>query len=208
MVARRRIPVVEAPVALDTLLAQARACRVCEAQLPHGPRPVLQASASARVLIVGQAPGARVHDSGVPWDDKSGERLRAWMGIDAARFYDATQVAIIPSGLCYPGKAASGDRPPRPECAPRWLHPLRAQLHEVRLTLAVGQYAQREILGRAAGADLTATVRDWRRFAPACFPLPHPSPRNVAWFKANPWFEAEVLPALRAAVAQALAHER
>jgi uracil-DNA glycosylase len=197
---RRTIPLTP----LDALLAEVRACRVCEAQLPLGPRPVLQAGAGARVLVIGQAPGAKVHASGVPWDDRSGERLREWMGIDAATFYDPQRIALIPMGLCYPGRGASGDLPPRRECAPLWLERLLAELPAVRLTLLVGQYAQRHRLGAEMGGSLSAAVRDWRRFGDARLPLPHPSPRNVAWFKANPWFDAELLPVLRERVARAL----
>lgn len=189
--------------ALDALLREIRACTRCASALPLGPRPVVQAGASARLLIVGQAPGAKVHASGIPWDDASGRRLRDWLGVHADVFYDPARVAIVPMGFCYPGKRGSGDAPPRPECAPAWHAPLRAQLPHVRLTLAVGAYAQRALLGDAA-RDLTANVRGWRAFAPHLLPLPHPSPRNVAWFRANPWFEADVLPALRARVAAVL----
>lgn len=189
---------------LDTLLHEIRACRLCEAVLPRGPRPVLQASASATLLIVGQAPGTRVHESGVPWSDASGRRLRDWLGVDEATFYDAARVAILPMGLCYPGRAGSGDAPPRPECRRTWHPRLMPVLPEVRLTLLIGQYAQAHFLGARRGATLTQTVRDWRAFLPAFLPLPHPSPRNVAWFKANPWFEDDVLPALRLRVRQVL----
>ena len=192
--------VVEVHRTLDELLVAVRACRACAAQLPLGPRPVLQAGTSARILIVGQAPGARVHASGVPWDDRSGERLRGWMGIDAQRFYDRSSVAIVPMGLCYPGRAASGDLPPRRECAPLWLDRLLAQLPRIELTLLVGAYAQAHFLGRAGHASVTTTTRNWRSHLPRVLPLPHPSPRNVAWFKANPWFDDELLPALRQSV--------
>jgi uracil-DNA glycosylase len=186
--------------ALDSLLATVRACRVCEAHLPLGPRPVLQAGATARILVVGQAPGAKVHASGVPWDDRSGERLRDWMGIDAQVFYDEATVAIVPMGLCYPGRGASGDLPPRRECAPLWLDRLLAQLPCIELTLLVGQYAQAHFLRGTGHLSVTATTRDWRAHAPRVIPLPHPSPRNVAWFKANPWFDDELLPVLRHSV--------
>ena len=182
---------------LDLLLREVRACRACEAVLPLGPRPVLQAGASARILIVGQAPGARVHASGVPWDDRSGERLRTWMGIDAPRFYDPSLVAIVPMGLCYPGRAASGDLPPRRECAPLWLDRLLANLPHLELTLLVGAHAQAHFLRSAGHRSVTATTRHWRTHAPGVVPLPHPSPRNVAWFQANVWFEDELLPVLR-----------
>lgn len=189
---------------LDTLLREIRACTICAPMLPHAPRPVLAAAAEARILLIGQAPGARVHASGVPWSDASGTRLRAWLGVDDATFYDATKFAIVPMGFCFPGRGASGDLPPRPECAARWHDALLAQLRDVKLTLLVGQYAQRFGLGDAFGPTLTDTLLRWREFGPQVMPLPHPSPRNVAWFNRNPWFDAEVLPTLRERVAAAL----
>jgi uracil-DNA glycosylase len=189
---------------LDALLGEIRACRLCETELPLGPRPVLRASTTARLLIVGQAPGARVHASGVPWDDASGRRLRDWLQLDVDTFYDAARVAIVPMGFCYPGRAGSGDAPPRPECRATWHGRLLPMLPSVRLTLLIGQYAQAYVLGPRREATLTDTVRAWRRYAPDVVPLPHPSPRNVGWFKANPWFEGEMLPMLRASTAQAL----
>jgi len=191
---------IELSPSLDSLLETVRACRACEAHLPLGPRPVLQACATARILIVGQAPGARVHASGVPWDDRSGERLRDWMGIDAETFYDRACVAIVPMGFCYPGHAASGDLPPRHECAQLWLDRLLARLPRIEVTLLVGRYAQAHFLRGAGYTSVTATTRDWRAHAPRVIPLPHPSPRNIAWFKANPWFDDELLPVLRSAV--------
>ena len=190
---------------LDALLREIRACRLCEAHLPHGARPVLQAACGARLLVVGQAPGARVHASGVPWDDPSGRRLRDWLGLDADRFYDASRVALVPMGFCYPGKAGSGDAPPRVECRATWHPRLLPLLPGVQLTLLVGLHAQAHVLGAARKASLTATMRAWRDYLPAYLPLPHPSPRNVAWFKANPWFEGEVLPELRERVAALVA---
>jgi len=189
---------------LDDLLRAVRACRVCEAHLPLGPRPVLQVHSDARILIVGQAPGAKVHASGIAWDDRSGERLRDWMRIDAADFYDPHRVAIVPMGLCYPGRAASGDLPPRRECAPLWHDRLFAQMPNIELTLLVGAYAQRHFLRGAGHASVTATTREWRSLAPRVIALPHPSPRNLAWFIANPWFESELLPVLRRSVRRAL----
>lgn len=189
------------------LLARIGACTHCQAVLPHGCRPVLQAGPRARLLIVGQAPGARVHASGVPFDDASGQRLRDWLGIDRATFHDPQQVAIVPMGFCYPGSGRNGDLPPRPECAPLWHRQLLPRLAGVRLRLAVGQYAQAALPGNGGGPTLTQTVRDWRRhLAGGVLPLPHPSPRNRPWLARNPWFEAELLPALRAEVARALAH--
>ena len=193
-----------APETLDGLLKEVRACRVCAAYLPLGPRPVLQAGAAARILIVGQAPGAKVHASGIPWSDKSGERLRSWMGIDTSTFYDERKVAIMPMGFCYPGRAASGDLPPRRECAPLWHARLLARMPRIELTLLVGAYAQAHFLRDVGHLSVTATTRDWRAHAPRIIPLPHPSPRNVAWFLRNPWFEAELLPNLRCQVRKAL----
>jgi uracil-DNA glycosylase len=194
------------PSALDHLLAEIRSCTLCTAQLPLGPRPVLQASATARLLIVSQAPGRKVHASGVPFDDVSGERLRGWLGIDRTAFYDARRVAIVPRGFCFPGTGRSGDLPPRPECAALWHPQLMPRLRGVRLTLAIGQYAQTGLLGKRRGASLTNTVRAWREhLAAGVLPLPHPSPRNQAWPMRNPWFEAELLPELRTRVAELMA---
>ena len=188
---------------LGPLLAEIRACRACVAHLPFGPRPVLQAHADARILIVGQAPGARVHASGIPWDDASGKRLREWLDVDSQVCYDVTTFAIVPMGFCYPGRGKGGDNPPRPECAPLWLDRLLAQLPAIRLTLLIGQYAQQRFLGAARKPSLTDTVRAWRDYGPAVLPLPHPSPRNQGWLRHNPWFDLDVLPELRARVAAA-----
>ena len=186
---------------LERVLRDARACRVCAADLPLGPRPVARARATARLLIVGQAPGTRVHESGVPWNDPSGERLRAWLGMDKEAFYDQDRVAIVPMGFCYPGQnPRGGDNPPRPECAPLWHPPLLALLPAVELTLLVGLYAQRRYLGTRRQRNLTETVRVWSDYGPDNLPLPHPSWRNTAWLKRNPWFEAELVPELRARV--------
>jgi len=185
---------------LETLLLAVRACRACAQHLPLGPRPVLRASETARILIVGQAPGTRVHATGIPWDDPSGERLRAWMGVGEDVFYDEAQVAIIPMGYCYPGRGKGGDLPPRRECAELWLHALLSQLPRIELTLLIGQHAQRYFLGRDRKASLTETTREWQAYAPQYFPLPHPSPRNTPWFKRNPWFEQRLLPVLRARI--------
>lgn len=191
---------------LDSLLAKIRDCRICEAHLPLGPRPVLQASSTSRLLIISQAPGRRVHHSGVPFDDPSGDRLREWMGIGKPVFHDPRRVAIVPMGFCYPGKGKSGDLPPRPECAPTWHPRLLPRLQEVRLTLLVGSYAIGHKLGREAAPSMTETCRQWRQhLADGRFVLPHPSPRNVGWFQRNPWFADEVLPTLKHAVARALA---
>lgn len=182
---------------LDRLLAEVRACRLCEAQLPLGPRPVLRVSPTARVLIVGQAPGTRVHETGIPWNDPSGDRLREWLAVDRETFYDESRIAIVPTGLCYPGRKGGGDAPPRPECAPRWHPPLRAAMPRIELVLLIGQYAQAYYLGARRQATLAATVRAHAEYEPRFLPLPHPSPRNRLWLRRNPWFEAEVVPHLR-----------
>lgn len=187
---------------LAALLKQARACDVCAAHLPLGPRPVLRAAASARLMIIGQAPGTKVHESGVPWNDRSGERLRDWLQLAPDVFYDETRVAIVPMGFCYPGRdPRGGDNPPRPECAPLWHAPLHALLPNIELVLLVGLYAQGYYLGDRRKGSLTETVRAWHDYRPDHWPLPHPSWRNTGWLKKNPWFEADLLPELRATVA-------
>lgn len=196
---------------LQDLLAQIRACRHCEATLPLGPNPVLRAGVTARLLIVGQAPGTRVHASGIPWDDPSGDRLRQWLQLAPERFYDEDTVAIAPMGFCYPGRGKSGDLPPPPDCAPLWHERLLQQLPRLQLVLLVGAYAQQYYLPRTpaallatSGETLTQRVQRWRDFGPGYFPLPHPSPRNNLWLRRNPWFDAQVVPALRARVREAL----
>jgi len=189
---------------LDRLLAEVRACRLCEADLPLGPRPVLRASPTARLLIVGQAPGTRVHETGIPWNDPSGDRLREWLDVDRGTFYDESRIAIIPTGLCYPGRKGAGDAPPRPECAPRWHPPLLAALPRVELVLLVGQYAQAFYLGSRRKTTLAGTVAAHAEYEPRFLPLPHPSPRNKLWLRRNAWFEAEVVPHLRRRVAPLL----
>ena len=192
------------PSALDALLTQVRACTLCVGHLPLGPRPLLQAHAGARLLIAGQAPGRKAHASGLPFDDASGERLRQWLGVDRTTFYDARRIAIVPMGFCYPGTGTSGDLPPRPECAPAWRAPLLAHMPRIELTLLLGRYAVDHHLPHARGA-LAEALQAWLRQPAPLVPLPHPSPRNIAWMKRHPWFEAEVLPLLRERVAQALA---
>jgi uracil-DNA glycosylase len=188
--------------ALDRVAAEARACKLC-ADLPLGPRPVLRVSATARLLIIGQAPGTRVHATGIPWNDASGERLRGWLGMDRDAFYDARRIAIVPMGLCYPGRLANGgDAPPRPICAETWHKRLLALMPNIALTLLVGSYAQARALG---AGDVAGRVARWREFLPRTVPLPHPSWRTIAWERRNPWFTAEVLPTLRALVAALLA---
>jgi len=192
------------PQSIAPLLADIRACTAC-ADLPLGPRPVVQASASARILIAAQAPGKKVHDSGIPFNDASGERLRAWLGMPAQVFYDPARVAIVPMGFCYPGTGRSGDLPPRPECAPLWRARLLGELRQLRLTLIIGRYAQAWHLPGSAGQSLAEAVADWQARWPATVALPHPSPRNNLWLRRNPWFEAQLLPRLRPLVQQALA---
>ena len=188
---------------LDFLLTKVRACRTCADILPLGPRPVVQISATARLLIASQAPGAKVHDSGIPFSDASGDRLREWMGVSIDEFYDDNTIAIVPMGLCYPGRLSSGgDAPPRPECAPLWRERLITQMPDLRLTLLVGSYAQTDAFGPG---KMTERVIGFRDHLPAIFPLPHPSWRSRHWVAKNPWFDAEVLPALRDAVRRALA---
>jgi len=182
---------------LDDIATRARACRLCDKHLPLGPRPVFQIGGNAKILIAGQAPGRRVHESGIPFNDPSGERLRAWMGIDAATFYDPSQIAILPMGFCYPGTGKSGDLPPRPECATEWRVPLLKLLPAIELTLVIGQYALDWHLKATQKASLTQTVQNWKQYWPAQLPLPHPSPRNNIWLKKNPWFETEILPKLQ-----------
>jgi len=188
---------------MERLVARIRRCRLCEEQLPLGPRPVLQAHAGARLLIAGQAPGAAVHKSGKPFADPSGDRLREWMGIDEQTFYDPECVAIVPMGFCYPGKAKSGDLPPITRCASEWRKPLLSRFVDLRLTLLIGQYAQKWHL-RDAAVSVTDTVRRWREFPDDLIPLPHPSPRNNVWLSRNPWFEKELVSELRERVARAL----
>ena len=194
--------------ALETLLREIRACRLCVENprgkpLPHEPRPVVVASRAARILIAGQAPGTRVHASGLPFDDRSGDRLRDWMGVSRAEFYDPDKFAIVPMGFCFPGYDDKGsDLPPRRECAPVWYARIMAEVPQIELVLAVGQYAQTWHIGRSRGASVTETVLQWRSFftsqrRPLVLPLPHPSWRNTAWLKKNPWFKDELLPVLK-----------
>ncbi|MFC4350106.1 uracil-DNA glycosylase family protein [Fodinicurvata halophila] len=191
---------------LDAALERARACRLCAEDLPLGPRPVVRASTTARLLIVGQAPGTKVHETGLPFNDASGERLRDWLQMDRETFYDETRVAIMPVGLCYPGRdPKGGDRPPMRICAPTWHPVLRPLMASVELTLLVGSYAQAYYLGRRRQQNMTETVRCWRDYAPEYLPLPHPSWRNTGWLKRNPWFADDLLPELRAEVRRLVA---
>ena len=185
------------PTGLEQTLKAVRSCEHCLEHLPHGVRPVLQVSSSAKILIIGQAPGSKVHASGIPFDDPSGDRLRKWMGVDKAQFYDANQIAILPMGFCYPGKGKSGDLPPRKECAERWRDQLLNLMTEVKLTLVIGQYAIAWHLPKTKKESLTNTAKAWRAHWPDQLPLPHPSPRNNIWLKKNDWFESDVIPSLQ-----------
>ncbi len=185
------------------LLASVRECRLCEKSLPLGPRPVLQVDPRAKILIAGQAPGRRVHESGIPFDDASGVRLREWLGVSSETFYDPGKFAILPMGFCYPGSGKSGDLPPRPECAEAWRERLLSSLRQVELTLVIGQYAQRWHLPQVQ-KNLTETVRAWRDYGPRTIPLPHPSPRNNIWLKRHPWFSESLLPILKTRTQEAL----
>ncbi len=189
---------------MEALLAEIRKCTVCEKYLAAGCRPVLSASPKSRLLIIGQAPGTKVHASGIPWQDQSGKRLREWLGLDEATFYEAANIGIVPMGFCYPGRGKSGDLPPRPECAPLWHPTLLSKLQDVRLTLLIGQYAQNYYLPDARKKNLTETVRHFRDYLPQYMPLPHPSPRNSFWLRRNPWFAEELLPVLKQKVKEAL----
>lgn len=191
-------------IALSRMLDDIAACTLCRDHLPHGPRPVVQAGTGAKILVAGQAPGRKVHESGVPFDDASGRRLRDWMGVTEEEFYDRKLVAVVPMGFCYPGRGSSGDLPPRPECAPKWRAPLLAKLRRIELVLVIGRYAADYHLPESGRDTLQTVVKSWRRFWPERIPLPHPSPRNTIWLRRNPWFERDVVPALRARVGEIL----
>ncbi len=187
------------------LLEEVRACRLCEADLPLGPRPVVRASPGCRLLIIGQAPGTKVHQTGIPWNDRSGDRLRQWLAIDPDVFYDVRRIAIIPTGFCYPGRdPRGGDLPPRPKCAPTWHPRLMPALTDLRLTLLVGIHAHAYVLGRRRKESMTETVRAFRHYLPEFLPLPHPSWRTTLWERRNPWFAEELLPELRRRVTSLL----
>ncbi len=190
---------------LDSLLADIRACRICEKDLGHDARPILRVTETARLCIAGQAPGLRVHKTGIPYNDASGERLRAWLGIGPELFYDEARIAIIPMGFCFPGYDETGaDKPPRPECVRTWHQRLFAAAPKFKLVVVIGTYAQRYHLQGKAQKSVTETVKAWRQYGPRIIPLPHPSWRNNGWLRKNPWFETELLPALRASVQDAL----
>ena len=188
---------------LELTLEAISACDICAEHLPHGPRPVVQAGANAKIVIIGQAPGRRVHESGVPWNDPSGDTLRSWLGVTAEEFYEPDNIAIVPMGFCYPGSASSGDKPPRKECAPAWHDELLGHLPDDRLTILIGNYAQARYLPERS-ATLSETVARWREFWPDRLVMPHPSPRNRHWLTKHPWFETETLPAVRERVDAAL----
>lgn len=188
-------------MSLSSVLREVHACQICSANLPFGPRPVLQLAGSARLLIIGQAPGSKVHQSGIPWDDASGDRLRDWLKLDRSVFFDTARVAILPMGLCYPGAGEhGGDNPPRPECAPRWHARLLKFLPDIQLTLLIGQYAQRHYLAAKRKRSMTETVQAFPEYMPQFFPLPHPSWRSAVWMRKYPWFESAILPELQKTV--------
>ncbi len=190
---------------LTVLMDEIRSCALCAEHLPLGPRPLLQAAPGSRVLVIGQAPGSVAHASGIPWDDRSGHRLREWLGVDDATFYDPRRIALVPMGFCYPGSGAGGDLPPRPECAAKWHEPLLASLKNVGLTVIVGRYAFEHKLGEHS-RTLTDAIGAWEGLLPEVIVLPHPSPRNNRWLAKHPWFEREVLPVLRSRVGDLTRH--
>ncbi len=189
-------------VELEALIQEMKLCTICASHLPSGPRPVFQIHPNAKILVAGQAPGRRVHETGIPFNDPSGDRLRDWMGIDKSVFYDECKIAILPMGFCYPGTGKSGDFPPRPECAENWRKRALQHLPNIELVLAIGQYAQDWHMERATGKTLTERVKNWPQYWPALLPLPHPSPRNNLWLKRNPWFTFDVLPVLKTRILQ------
>ena len=182
---------------MEALLHNIRQCQICKQYLPLGPRPVATVHPESKIVIIGQAPGTKVHASGIPWDDASGKQLRKWLNVSEEEFYDETKFAIVPMGFCYPGKGKSGDLPPRPECAPQWHQPLFNEMNHVELVILIGMYAQTYYLKNKAKRTLTETVANYKNYLPTYFPLPHPSPRNRFWLTKNPWFDKEVLPELK-----------
>ena len=182
---------------MKKLLKEISECTICKKHLPFAPRPVLQAGPDAKIIIIGQAPGLKVQQSGKPWDDASGKKLREWLGVDDDTFYNPKKIALVPMGFCYPGKGTSGDLPPRPECAPQWHHLLLSSMKKVKLIILIGQYSQNYYLGDNAKENLTATVKAYKNYLPQYFTLPHPSPRNHFWLVKNKWFEKETIPLLQ-----------
>ncbi len=189
---------------METLLSSIRSCEICKEHLPLGPNPIVTAHPDARVIIIGQAPGTKVHATSIPWDDPSGKQLRKWLDCDSEVFYDPTKVSLVPMGFCYPGKGKTGDLPPRPECAPQWHEQLLSQMPNIQLIILIGMYAQKYYLKDTAKKTLTETVRNHEAYAPKIIPLPHPSPRNRFWLTKNPWFDVEVVPKLQSAFAKAV----
>jgi uracil-DNA glycosylase len=182
---------------MKKLLTEISQCSICKKHLPFAPRPIMQAGPEAKIIIIGQAPGLKVQQSGKPWDDASGKKLREWLGVDDETFYNPKKIALVPMGFCYPGKGTSGDLPPRPECAPQWHLPLLTAMKKVELIILIGQYSQNYYLKEKAKENLTATVKDFKKYLPEYFPLPHPSPRNRFWLTQNKWFEKETVPLLQ-----------
>ena len=193
---------------MERLLSEIRSCQVCKSQLPLGPRPVVAAHPNARIVIIGQAPGTKVHQTGIPWDDPSGKQLRSWLNILDSVFYDESKIALMPMGFCYPGRGKGGDLPPRPECAPLWHSALLKCMPSLELIILIGTYSQQYYLGKTAKATLTETVKGYQEYLPKYFPLPHPSPRNRFWQSKNPWFGQEVVPVLQERVAHILELDR
>lgn len=189
---------------MKNLLKDIRQCTICEAHLPLGPRPIVSAHKDSKIVIIGQAPGLKVHTTGIPWDDPSGKQLRKWLDVTDELFYDETKIALVPMGFCYPGKGKSGDLPPRPECAPLWHQKLLDQMPNLQLVILIGMYSQKYYLKKKAKRTLTETVAEYKTYLPNYFPLPHPSPRNRFWLTKNPWFEKEVIPELQEKVSQIL----
>ena len=189
---------------MERLLSEIRSCQVCKSQLPLGPRPVVAAHPNSRIVIIGQAPGTKVHQTGIPWDDPSGKQLRSWLNILDSVFYDESKIALMPMGFCYPGRGKGGDLPPRPECAPLWHNALLTSMPSLELIILIGTYSQKYYLGNTAKATLTETVKSYQEYLPKYFPLPHPSPRNRFWQSKNPWFGQEVVPVLQERVAHIL----
>lgn len=181
---------------ISQLIKEISGCTVCEQHLPFSPKPIFSFSKNSKIVLIGQAPGKKVHESEIPWDDASGERLREWLGVTAKEFYNTDKFAIVPMGFCYPGKGKSGDLPPRPECAPLWMDKILTRLNDHNLTILIGGYAQKYFLGTLMKQNLTKTVQNWREYTPEFAVLPHPSPRNNIWLKKNPWFSKDVLPGI------------
>ncbi len=189
---------------MDSLISEIKKCTLCSSHLPHGANPVFSANGKSKIIIIGQAPGSVVHKTGIPWDDKSGDRLRNWLGVTKEQFYNEHLFALIPMGFCYPGKGKTGDLPPRKECAPTWHHQLFNEIEDVKLILLVGSYAQNYYLGKSKKNNLTETVKSFHEYLPKYIPIPHPSPRNNIWLKRNPWFENELVPTLKSIVSPIL----